>query len=486
VSLGRNFIGDDGTVSLSAFLLDCPHLQRLDLSDNRIGSRGAIALSKVFSSCAPISEVVLSKNPFGDAGGDAIASAFQQCSAPNVEILMLSKCDLSSSSMRAFAAAFLVQSKMISLDLSWNNIDSVGAVCICESLSTHVCIQNVDLSHNHIGDSGIVAVSQCLSSLNFSIKRIGLENNGITTSGVVQFLSLLHSRKGLEYISFGHLDPCGLLQSVTGTEAWQRTGLPTPPDEVREWIPGLAFIHEALVSGQQTVRRMRFMLIGHGLAGKTRLAGALLNSQADTYPDVNIENRTIGIDRAVLCMNAPSGGINIEVWDFAGQEVSYLSHTQYFSARRCLYLLVWSPFQPPPLDGSAAARARSFASVDTIAQPLILWMEMLFLHVPDAQFVLCGTHASAAIQHSEADYAALATAVEALVRQKIDDLAALGRAELRDLKRRRQDLEAKSQSSAAKAARTDAESPSLRAKSSVEKNVSYVRPNLLRCRCQRI
>jgi serine/threonine protein kinase len=443
VSLGRNFIGDDGTVSLSAVLLDCQLLQRLDLSDNQIGSRGATALSKVFSSCATISEVVLSKNPFGDAGGDAIATAFQQCSAPNVEILQMSHCDLSSSSMRAFAAAFLLQSKMISLDLSWNNIDSVGAVCICESLSTHVCIQNVELSHNHIGDAGIVAVSQCLSSFNFSITRIGLENNGITTSGAVQFLSLLHSRKGLEYISLGQLDPCGLLQSVMDTEAWQRTGLPTPPDEVREWIPGLAFIHEALVSGQQTVRRMRFMLIGHGLAGKTRLAGALLNNQANTYPDVNIENRTIGIDCAFLRMDAPSGGIDIEVWDFAGQEVSYLSHTQYFSARRCLYLLVWSPFQPPPLDGSAASRALSFASVDTIAQPLILWMEILFLHVPDAQFVLCGTHAAAAIQHSEADYAALTAAVEALVRQKIDDLAALGRAELRDLKRRRQDLEAK-------------------------------------------
>ncbi len=446
LSLGGNSIGSDGAVSLSVVLANCPLLERIDVSDNLIGSRGAIALSEIFSSCVRISEVVLSQNPFGDEGGTALATAFAQCSVPAIELLLVSRCDLSSSSAREFAAAICVQSKMISLDLSRNNIDSSGAVCICESLKAHISIQHVDLSHNVIGDAGIVAVSQCLSSFNFSIKCIGLENNGITTSGAVQFLSLLHLRKGLDYISLGQLDPCGPLQSVVNTEAWQRAGLPTPPDEVRNWIPGLAFIHEALLSGSQTVRRMRFMLIGNGLAGKTRLKGALLNTQANSHPDVPVEDRTIGIDCASLRLDAPGGAIDVEVWDFAGQEVSYLSHTQYFSARRCIYLLVWSPFHPPQLQFASAAPALSFASVDTIAKPLVLWMEMLFLHVPDAQFVLCGTHATAAKQLSEADYTALAAAVEAQVRQKMKDLAALGQAELRELKKRQQDLLTKLQS----------------------------------------
>lgn len=357
VSLGQNSIGDDGAVSLSVVLADCILLKRLDVSGNRIGSRGIIALSKIFSSCVSISEVVLSHNPFGDAGGSAIATAFQQCSVPAIELLQISDCELSSSSIREFAAAILVQSKMISLDLSQNCIDSSGALCICESISAHCSLQNIDLSHNHIGDVGIVTVSQCLSSRNFLIKRIGLENNEITNSGAVQLLSVLHSRKGLEYISLGQLDPCGPLQFVVQSDLWRRTGLPTPPDEVREWIPGLAFIHEALVSGRQTVRRMRFMLIGNGLAGKTRLAGALINTQANTHPNVEVEDRTIGIDCAPFRLDAPGGDIDVEVWDFAGQEVSYLSHKQYFSARRCLYLLVWSPFRPPQLDDADAVHA---------------------------------------------------------------------------------------------------------------------------------
>ena len=146
VSLSHNSFGDDGAVSLSVALGNCLLLKRIDVSDNFIGSRGAIALSKIFGSCVRISEVVLSQNPFGDAGGIALATALAQYSVPAVELLLMSRCDLSSSSIREFAAAIRVQSKMTSLDFSRNSIDSSGADCMCESLkptspfSTWTCL----------------------------------------------------------------------------------------------------------------------------------------------------------------------------------------------------------------------------------------------------------------------------------------------------------------------------------------------------------
>ena len=118
----------------------------------------------------------------------------------------------------------------------------------------------------------------------------------------------------------------------------------------------LAFVRESLVSGRQTVRRMRFMLVGDGLAGKTRVAAALLNAQGDNHADVAITNRRMGIGCSRLQLHSAHGGaIDAQVWHFAGQQVSYLSHTQHFSALRCLHLLVWSPLLLPPLDGRAAA-----------------------------------------------------------------------------------------------------------------------------------
>jgi Ran GTPase-activating protein (RanGAP) involved in mRNA processing and transport len=130
-------------VSLSDVLARCLLLKRIDLSFNLVGSRGAIALFRIFTHGVSISEVVLSQNPFGDEGGCALASAFQRCSAPTLELLELSSCDLSSSCMREFASAIQAQSKMISLDLSRNKIDSSGAECIYQSLSIHVSIENV-------------------------------------------------------------------------------------------------------------------------------------------------------------------------------------------------------------------------------------------------------------------------------------------------------------------------------------------------------
>ena len=100
----------------------------------------------------------------------------------------------------------------------------------------------------------------------------------------------------------------------------------------------LAFVRESLVSGRQTVRRMRFMLVGDGLAGKTRVAAALLNAQGGNHPDVAITSRRMGIGCSRLQLHSAHGGaIDAQVWHFAGQQVSYLSHTQHFSARRCLH-----------------------------------------------------------------------------------------------------------------------------------------------------
>jgi len=86
------------------------------------------------------------------------------------------------------------------------------------------------------------------------------------------------------------------------------------------------------------------MFIGRGVSGKTRLVRALLQGSAASI-DVQT-GRTIGIDlsRPLLRLPGKSNEPAIEAvpWDFAGQELSYLSHSVHLSAR-CVYVLVWSP-----------------------------------------------------------------------------------------------------------------------------------------------
>ena len=158
----------------------------------------------------------------------------------------------------------------------------------------------------------------------------------------------------------------------------------------------LAFVGESLVSGRQTVRRICFMLVGDGLAGKTRVAAALLNAQGGNHPDVAITSRRMGIGCSRLQLHSAHGGaIDAQVCGtlpankcrtfrtrstFPRAVVCICSCGLHFCRRR------WTGVQRQPL--------LSFASADAVTRPVLVWMKMLLLHVPDAQFVMCGTHAS--------------------------------------------------------------------------------------------
>jgi GTPase SAR1 family protein len=135
--------------------------------------------------------------------------------------------------------------------------------------------------------------------------------------------------------------------------------------------------HQTDMEEFQPVYKMRLMFIGRGVSGKTRLVRALLQGSADSI-DVQT-GRTIGIDLSnpPLVLPGKNGGPDIEAvpWDFAGQELSYLSHSVHLSAR-CVYVLVWSPRKE--------ADESSRETVDSIVQPMFEWLQILSSHVPDA------------------------------------------------------------------------------------------------------
>ena len=89
--------------------------------------------------------------------------------------------------------------------------------------------------------------------------------------------------------------------------------------------------------------------------------------------------RTIGIDLSNPTLVLPGSNREPDIeavpWDFAGQELSYLSHSVHLSAR-CVYVLVWSPRK----EGDEASRD----TVDGIVQPIFEWLQILSSHVPDS------------------------------------------------------------------------------------------------------
>lgn len=84
------------------------------------------------------------------------------------------------------------------------------------------------------------------------------------------------------------------------------------------------------------VNEAKLIIIGNGRVGKTSLAKVLTGEKFDPN-----ENSTHGVNIRKWDLNLPDGQIlNLNIWDFGGQERYHNTHS-FFLSKRALYLLVW-------------------------------------------------------------------------------------------------------------------------------------------------
>jgi internalin A len=120
----------------------------------------------------------------------------------------------------------------------------------------------------------------------------------------------------------------------------------------------------------------KLVLVGEGDVGKTTLLKALKGDAGDA-PKAG-ESTTHGID--IHKMNLPhpekeAVNIQLNAWDFGGQNVYRVTH-QFFFSRRSLYILVWEP-----RGGVAKGQVED-------------WLNMIRLRVgADARVIIVSTHA---------------------------------------------------------------------------------------------
>jgi hypothetical protein len=197
----------------------------------------------------------------------------------------------------------------------------------------------------------------------------------------VDSIAYLFAFRSLQELYFGgNEEKTSLAQKpedIVASTYWAAKGFQVPPKETIQggWNSILKFSRN---SEFERVYKMRLMFIGRGISGKTRLIKELMHKKSSSMINVDT-GRTIGIDisNEVLILPGVNGqpDIHAVLWDFAGQELSYLSHSIHLSAR-CVYVLVWSPRQ----EGNQRVRD----SVDNICVCLCNWLQILSSHVPDA------------------------------------------------------------------------------------------------------
>ena len=141
-------------------------------------------------------------------------------------------------------------------------------------------------------------------------------------------ISLAH----LEYLKELNLDGNPLnpaLQSAYDSGGWK---------SVKAYL-------RSLEQNAEPLYEAKLVLVGEGGVGKTTLLNALMKKEERVPKKDEITTHGVKIDlNALQAPHPEKEGVNIQLnaWDFGGQEVYRVTH-QFFFSPRTLYLLVWEP-----------------------------------------------------------------------------------------------------------------------------------------------
>ncbi|WP_444461475.1 COR domain-containing protein [Rhodobacter capsulatus] len=306
--LDHNQIGDAGAQAIAQSLSG---LTQLSLDHNQIGDAGAQAIAQGLSGLTLLS---LDQNQIGNAGAQAIAQGLS-----GLTRLCLDQNQIGDAGAQAIAQGL---SGLTQLSLRQNQIGDAGAQAIAQGLQK---LETLNLDDNLIGDIGAQAIAQGLQTL--SVLLLG--RNQIGAVGAETLLNSLQDRT-LDFLLL-HGNPC---QNQLMTPESFNT--PVARELLSAWRDWLAAGRE----GNATPLNMaKLLILGEEAVGKTSLVRFLVEGEPRN-PD---EKKTRGVrqsERIETTAWHPEGcSIRVNVWDFAGQEITHGTH-RYFLTERSLYLIV--------------------------------------------------------------------------------------------------------------------------------------------------
>ncbi|XP_072893939.1 NACHT, LRR and PYD domains-containing protein 12-like [Hemitrygon akajei] len=233
LDMSENELGDSGVKLVSAALrnLECK-IQTLEMIDVGLTDSGAEDLVSALSTNTSLMELNLSNNELGDSGVKLVSAALRN---PECKIQKLGLIDvgLTDSGAEDLASALSTNPLLTGLDLSENKLGDAGVKIVSVALRnpeckiqklrlTHVSLTDsgtenlasalsanpslteLNLSDNHLGDSGVKLVSAALRNPECKIQKLWLDNVGLTDSGAEDLVSALSTNPSLTVLNLGY------------------------------------------------------------------------------------------------------------------------------------------------------------------------------------------------------------------------------------------------------------------------------------------
>ena len=119
--------------------------------------------------------------------------------------------------------------------------------------------------------------------------------------------------------------------------------LTSPPPEILKQGSAavLRFLRESQARGVEDVYEVKMLIVGEGGTGKTTLWHLLQNPNHPVPDPKQLSTVGIGIKEGweFEHLQHPNTSFRVNLWDFGGQEIQYMTH-QFFLTRRSLYVLL--------------------------------------------------------------------------------------------------------------------------------------------------
>ena len=262
------------------------NLTELDLSNNQLTQ-----LPAEVGTLSNLTELYLSNNQL------------TQLPAEVGTLSNLTELDLSNNQLTQLPARFNALTNLTKLDLSNNQLTRLPA-----EVGTLSNLTELDLNNNQL--TQLPARFNALTNLT----KLDLSNNQLTR--LPTGLSVLKKMQKLDL---------------------RENNLPIPPEilgksqfELGKPADILNYYFQLQTEQTQPLNEAKLLIVGQGSVGKTSLVNRLLHNRFNQH-----ENKTEGIS----IQSWQVRDIQLNVWDFGGQEIMHATH-QFFLTKRSLYLLV--------------------------------------------------------------------------------------------------------------------------------------------------
>ncbi|KAM8814437.1 ribonuclease inhibitor isoform 1-T2 [Rhynchonycteris naso] len=237
--LNNNDLGEAGVRTLCQGLAEsaCP-LESLRLENCGLTSANCQDLCGIVAAKSSLCDLKLGDNKLGDTGITALCPGLLSPSS-QLRTLWLWECDITASGCRDLCRVLRAKESLKELSVAGNAVGDEGIRLLCESLldpgcrlemlwaksccltaaccqqvsamlAQNRCLQELQMSNNHLGDKGVEELCQGLSQPGTVLQVLGLVDCEVTDEGCSSLASLLLANHSLQELDLSNNCVSGL------------------------------------------------------------------------------------------------------------------------------------------------------------------------------------------------------------------------------------------------------------------------------------